>query len=345
MSELTRNFIIGLVSIVALIGFAALLMFFGELDLLPRKEYSITINMNVASGLRQGSPVQLNGVHIGSVAHVSLHESPPDARYPVRVVAMIKDIHRIPHDVDARVNQSLLAGTAVLQLHGSMPAEPTPDQFLVTDGKAQLFVFERPLLDEIRAELDDRTKPLIEALDSFNKLSATYIALGENLNELVRPLEPDDGDEDVVNVRRAMAKFNEVLDDAREALRLVNYWLADEQLLADAKQAVANARTLTEQATKTIEQYGKLAEKLHGDTDDVLMAILPVADEMAMTLAEVRVLLTTATEGRGTVAQLLKNPDLYQSLQDAAERLEQALTEVRLFIQKVKSEGLPTRIW
>jgi len=345
MSELTRNFIIGLVSIVALIGFAALLMFFGELDILPRKQYIVTVHMNMAGGLRTGSPVELNGVHIGSVARVDLHSSPPDPDYPVRVIANINQAQRIPVGVEAQVDRSLLAGTAVLQLIGSLSEPTAANQFHPTNGSAQLFLVERPLLEEIRAELDERTKPLLSALDSFNELASTYTSLGENLNELVRPVDPEHDDPDTPNVRQAMARFNEVLDDAREALRLVNHWLDDEQLRDDARQAVANARDLTEQAATTIEQYGRLADKLHDDADEVLHAILPVADEMAVTLDEVRLLLKTANEGDGTVAQLLNNPDLYESLNDAAERLEQALTDIRLFIEKARTEGLPTRIW
>lgn len=345
MTEPTRNFIIGLVSIIGLIGFATLLIFFGELDVLPRQKYVITVSMNMAGGLRTGSPVELNGVYIGTIEQVDLHPSPPDPAHPVRVIAFINKNQRIPRNVDARVDRSLLAGSAILQLIGSPPPEGEPKQYHPTDGTAELFLTEQPLLEEIRAELDERTKPLIDALDSFNELSATYISLGENLNELVRPLDLDTDAPDAPNIRQAMARFNAVLDDAREALRLVNHWLDDEQLRADAKQAVANARTLTEQATTTIEQYGKLADKLHGDVDEVLKAIVPLTDEMSMTLAEVRLLMNIATEGSGTIAQLLNNPDLYESLNDAAERLEQALTEVRLFIQKAKSEGLPTRIW
>ena len=73
----------------------------------------------------------------------------------------------------------------------------------------------------------------------------------------------------------------------------------------------------------------------------MVQRLLPVADELAVTLEEIRRLTTLATEGEGTVALLLNNPDLYLSLDDAATQLDEALREVRLFIQKVKAEGLP----
>jgi hypothetical protein len=43
------------------------------------------------------------------------------------------------------------------------------------------------------------------------------------------------------------------------------------------------------------------------------------------------------------MAQLLNNPDLYNSMNDAAVRLERALTEAQLLIEKFKAEGVPVR--
>jgi phospholipid/cholesterol/gamma-HCH transport system substrate-binding protein len=345
MSDLTRNFVIGLVSIVALIGFAVLLMFFGELKLLPTRHYEIQVHMNSAGGLRPGSPVELNGVYVGSIREVRLNERPDDPAFPVLAVAEIRERQLIPRAIDTRVDRALLAGSAVLQLIGPPPLDRDPANFLPQDGTGSISVVERSLMEGLRAELDERTKPLMAALDSFNELSETYIALGRNLSDLVRPLKPDEPEYDEQNLRVAIMKFTEVLSDAREAFKLANRWLSDEQLLADAKVAIANAKALTDQASKTIDQYGRLAQKLEGDVDEILKAVLPVADEMAVTLSEVRALLHTAREGRGTIARLLNDPDLYDSLTDAAERLEQTLTDVRLFIQKIRAEGLPTRIW
>jgi hypothetical protein len=38
---------------------------------------------------------------------------------------------------------------------------------------------------------------------------------------------------------------------------------------------------------------------------------------------------------------MLNNPDLYNALEDAATRLDHALRDVQLFLQKVSAEGLP----
>ena len=72
----------------------------------------------------------------------------------------------------------------------------------------------------------------------------------------------------------------------------------------------------------------------------VVRGLLPIADDVAVTLEEVRRLTTLASEGEGTIAEMLRNPDLYNSLDDAAVRLERTLVEIQLYIEKIKAEGL-----
>jgi hypothetical protein len=69
-------------------------------------------------------------------------------------------------------------------------------------------------------------------------------------------------------------------------------------------------------------------------------SLLRTADDVALTLEEVRRVTSVATDGEGTVAQLLSNPDLYNSLEDAATRLERTLVEIQLYIEKIKAEGI-----
>ena len=51
-----------------------------------------------------------------------------------------------------------------------------------------------------------------------------------------------------------------------------------------------------------------------------------------------------ASEGNGTVGMLLNNPDLYNSLTEAAVRLQRVLEEVQLLIEKLKAEGVQIKL-
>ncbi len=95
MSDAVRNFLVGAASIVALVGLAALLFLFGEMDWL-RPRYAVTINAPHATNLRTGSAVNLNGVPIGVVEDIVLW---PAAAYPVELILMIDDGVEIPATV------------------------------------------------------------------------------------------------------------------------------------------------------------------------------------------------------------------------------------------------------
>ena len=77
-----HSFLVGLTSILALIGLAVLMVVFGELEAPFESNYVVTIHTDNAAGLRAGSQVALSGVKIGRIGEVSLQ---PDQSYPVRI--------------------------------------------------------------------------------------------------------------------------------------------------------------------------------------------------------------------------------------------------------------------
>jgi len=54
-------------------------------------------------------------------------------------------------------------------------------------------------------------------------------------------------------------------------------------------------------------------------------------------------LLVDAREGKGTVGRLMQDPQMYNSLTDAANRLAAALKEAKLLLEKWKNEGLDVK--
>lgn len=339
-----RNFIVGLVSIIALVAFATLLMLFGELDELRTKRYDVQIYMNSAGGLRTGSTVELDGVPVGRVESLILDPSPDRPGYPVHVVARIHETVRIPVTTQGAVDAQLIAGAAILQLR-STPAPPGETlRYHPKDGKAELLIDHRPLLEQIVSELDTRTEPLIRAMESFDELSHTYIEVGRNLNNLIAPQNAQTiADGDSPNLHAAVVRFHDIIDETQMTLQLAQNWLGDEQLRHEIRAAVINARQLIEDAAATLSQVGEFTSQLESRADDLVARLVPIADELAVIFEQVRMMTQAATEGEGTIAQLLNNPDLYNNLNDATIRLERALREIQLFIQKASAEGLPVR--
>ncbi len=326
MNPTGRNFVLGLATLVALGGAGLLLLLFGEMEALVGGLYEVRLECPNAVGLRSGSGVELNGVPIGHIGEVT---NTRDEQYPVRIIALISEAVAIPAGVVPYATASLLGGSATLQLEGIGDATALP-----SDGTAVIRAPIRSRLAEDLVEaLDSRMDRLLDAMEEFRDLAS-------NLNDL---LGPADQPGEARNIRTAVETLNNVLDDVHDALALAQAWLGDEQLRTDARTAVTNANTLIEQATVTMEEFAQLASRIQTDSESVSKHLAPMLDELATTLEEVHGLVAAATQGDGTIAQLLNNPDLYESMNDAAIRLERALREVQLLAEKLKTEGIA--IW
>jgi len=329
MNQTGRNFVLGLATLVALGGAGLLLLLFGEMEMLVGGLYEVRLQCPNAVGLRSGSSIELNGVPIGHIGEVT--NTRDDQQYPVRIVALISEAVAIPAEVVPYATASLLGGSATLQLEGIGDATALP-----SDGTAVIRATIRSRLAEDLVEaLDSRMDRLLGAMEEFRELAS-------NLNDLLGPADPDQPG-GVRNIRTAVEMLNRVLDDVHEALVMAQTWLGDEQLRTDARTAVTNANALIEQATVTMEEFAELASRIQTDSESVSKHLAPMLDELATTLEEVHGLVAAATQGEGTIAQLLNNPDLYESMNDAAIRLEQALREVQLLAEKLKAEGIT--IW
>ena len=289
MKETTRNFVIGIVAILGVAGFAFLLLLFGNLTTSLRQKYDVTVHANQAMGVRLGSQVTLVGVPIGEVKAVTVVI---DSENPVQIILNIEGSIDIPAGVEATVSTSLIGGTARLDF--SIPVGyTTGGATLPHDGNAIV--------------------------------TANFEGLEERLSRTLS--------EKLAGLDLAMRRIDELGKDAQK-------WLGDEQMLADAKSAVAKANDLIDATASTVMALTKTANSLQGNANALLASVQPVFDQLSKTLAQVELLTKQAQDGKGTVGQLMSNPDLYNSLNDSAQRLKSTLGEVELLMKKVRAEGL-----
>jgi phospholipid/cholesterol/gamma-HCH transport system substrate-binding protein len=289
MKETTRNFVIGIVAILGVAGFAFLLLLFGNINTSLRQKYDVAVHANQALGLRLGSQVTLVGVPIGEVKAVTVVI---DSENPVQIILNIEGSIDIPAGVEATVSASLIGGTARLDF--TIPVGyTTGGATLPHDGNAIV--------------------------------TANFEGLEERISRVLG--------EKLAGLDLAMRRIDELGKDAQK-------WLGDEQMLADAKSAVAKANDLIDATSSTVMALTKTANSLQGNASAFLAGVQPVFDQLSKTLAQIELLTKQAQDGKGTVGQLMSNPDLYNSLNDSAQRLKSALGEVELLMQKIRAEGL-----
>ena len=157
---------------------------------------------------------------------------------------------------------------------------------------------------------------------------------------------PTDGSAEINRkiLSRLIEQITAELAPLIEAVEMVKSWLGDEQLRADTHQAIRKVTELIEHASDNLEKFSQAAAGIEADVDHLTKRLMPVLDELAITLEETRQLTRLASEGEGTIGQLLNNPDLYRSLTDAVTRLDRVLSEIQLLTEKIKAEGLGS-VW
>lgn len=331
-----RDMFIGLTALLGIAGFAWMLLIFGELSFLRAATYPVTLQLDQAGGLTRNSPVTLAGIKIGSIDGLA---TAADPREGVILTLKIDERVRVPRDVSVMLDRGFVGDTT---LSFSVPPErPTPDPGFLDPGET-LKRQSRGLLDQLSGILDSRLGALDEAARSFKELSETYVRVGRRAEEFLAPrtsAEVDAGQP--ANLASTLQRLDLALADARG-------WLGDEGLRTDARQAVNQVTEVMRRAGELVDAWTLAAADLRAGAATVTQNVESATRDFATltrgmndALHEVRSIAARINQGEGTIGQLVTNPDLYRSLDDAAKRLEKALLEAQLLIEKYRKEGIP----
>lgn len=313
MQSRLRDFIVGLTAIIALTGFATLLLLFGELTSIWQRRYPLVIKANASAGLRSGSQVTVNGVVVGTVEEIILELD--DRAHPVRIKALIDDRMSVPLDARPSVGLSLLGGGQRLDLQVPRDAPATSEMASRTSASVIYGQFESltDVLDQVKGAAS-------RAADAIAKLDGVFDQAGGVFDR----------------VGTAFDGVGRVAEQAERTLSKAEAWLDDEQLREDLRGTIFNAR----QATATI---ARITEGVEKDAPKFIANLTRASDQLSQAIGQFDALLRQAREGEGTVGRLMSNPDLYNNLNDAAQRLQAVLREATLLLQKVKQEGLDVK--
>lgn len=336
MQRSMRDMLVGLTVIIGLGGVAVLLILFGEFSVGAPQTYRVVLQLNQVSGISSASRVTLNGVLVGAVTDIVVSPNPRDGAI---VTLAIREPVRIPRD-SAIVLERGLVGEATL-LFRTTPGPPGSDADYI--GRDET-VSARALsaVDDIANAIEARMGGMAEATQAFTRLADTYTDVGRRAGELLEPRTPADVDSGAAaTIPSTLARLDSAVADAR-------LWLGDETFRGDARSLAAQMRGLLDSSANAVEQWTSAAQSLTARVDQVGAGATDALRDFAATTRALEEMLTEAQAvaakvngGQGTIGLLVNNPDLYRSLNDAANRLEKALTEAQLLIEKYRKEGVP----
>lgn len=337
MKQTGRDFLIGLTALLGAIGVIGTLVLFGEVVLSKPTGYPITLRLNQAEGLTPGGPVTMNGVRVGKITELATAADPRDG---VEIRILMEEGVRVPRDVSVMIARDLV-GDARLSLTAiRRPGEEREAGFIEPGETVEATA--KGLLDQISGLLDTRLEAVERAADSFTELAGTYRRVGERLEGYleVRSIEEVDAGAPA-SLAATLARLDRTLSEA-------DAWLGDEALRSDVRSTIDRTNQAISKVAETVDEWGETARVTRDASANIEQRIVEatieiqgVTTRMDAAAGELQAILASANRGTGTVAQLLNNPDLYNSIVDASRRIERAVFEAQLLLEKYRKEGIP----
>lgn len=333
MNEQHPNVAVGATALAGLIGLMALLFLFGYFPKWAERVYEVQVRLPSAYGLGTDARVYLSGIDIGRVGNIKLDEEGKG----VVVSCRIDERYRLPEGVRVELSSSVLGGGATLQfVVDRTEQDEAVTQYLPTDGSAVVYgesaspvgVFAK----ELRGALAQPLERFDRMADSLEQLTREWRDVGRNLNRLTEARTIDDVDDSdmVGNLSTVIARADERLAEMKQVLEGINRYVNDEQLYQDVRGTIAQGRKVAENFSKSVETLEQ--------------RYVALADDMSEAIGTLNEVLDRVNRGDGTVGKLMVDPELYDNLNDAAERLNVALEELQLLFEKMKDEGLKFKL-
>jgi len=331
---------VGVLVLVALVALAALIFLMsGSTGGIFSRKITLLSYFENSAGLKNGAPVNLEGVTIGTVTDIKI--VPARKLTPVEVTMKIGNRYRdavhtdstssletigVLGDTVADINSKTATGP-VVQNNAELKTNETPnlsDVIKSSQGTIEQLNTILAKVDHLADSLNSTKGSIGELInnpDLYNKAVATL----NQLSQLVDTVANGKGsigklvaDDTLYNrIDDIVAKLDKMSTELDEGKGTVGKLLKDETLANNLSQSVANADKLLADINAGKGGLGMIAKdpqfaaKLR-DTVDKLDSVLNRVDS-----------------GEGTIGQLMRNPSLYNNL-------DQSLTETRGLVAAIR---------
>ncbi len=281
---------------VAMIGLAwAGIRFLSGFDIFGRNSdyYAAYDQIN---GVQNASPIIMKGVKIGSVTGISFDPAHSDK---VVLHLTIQRRYRIPEDSEAKIFSNGLMGNKAIEIIYGTSAEYLRSGDTLRSGR------DRDLMDVAGSELEFFKQ-------HFSKIATELTTTLENLNGL---LERNAG-----NIDGTLSHLNELSGDMASVLG------SQKANLQQSIEHLAEFATMLGENSQRVDSIiGNLNQFSAQLTDEQLIARLGTA------IDELSALVASIDHGDGTMARLMNDPALYESVNGAVENLSELLADMKQY--------------
>lgn len=330
---------VGLTVIFASIVLAVLIFLISGTSGFFTRTFHLRTYFDNAGGLKEGAPVQVNGVDVGNVATIRVIQS----RNPTPVEIVLK-INTKYQSLVRKDSQAMIATAGVL---GSsyVDIDSTQAKGVQVQDNDELQIKGRPdLMDMVRASQStlqniqalvqrvDRIVGMIESgqgsIGKFITDPTLYNRLNTTLSEVqsvVGDISAGKGsigklvasDEMYNKLNSSVDKLNKVMDDIDAGKGTVGKLMKDDTLYKNANETMSKANTLIANLNAGKGTMGKLLsdEELAKKVDTTIDRLSKIVDELEA--------------GKGTAGRILKDPSLYNNIDQMTVEARELVKAIR----------------
>lgn len=301
----------GIVITIALLVLFFTVFFAGGLEDMLSPKTDIQAKIKDVKGLRNGSPVWIAGVEIGSVKNMKLHEE----HGTIITMSIRQDLlNFIKKDSVATVQTMGLLGDKYVELSaGSHQAMPIAKGDVI-EGKSQLEI--KDLVDASAGSISKITD-IVDKLDTFlEKIEKSEGTVGKLINDPAV----------YQNLSDSTKKLSIILKDFESSDGTLNMLIKDPTLYNKLMVAAAKVEDLTTKISEGKGTLGRLVSDptLYDNMNDASLKLSAVAHSI--------------NEGEGIAGTLLKDKELAKELKLTVTNLRDVLDELKILTKDIKEQ-------
>ncbi len=286
-----------------------------------------------ADGLRDGSEVQLAGVHIGKVESVSLlpPDSPEDAKIEA-VMAVDQELNnrpiteRIRTDSTAQlVATTLLANDKMINITpGTSKGSAVTENHVLDSTQAISINQLTETGNQLLQQINKIATPANEILNKANQGDGT---LGQIINndELYRSLDSTVGE-----TKLTMMKLQNTIDRVNKGEGSAGKIINDPALYNSLNQTVQQLEAISKDIRAGRGTAGKFItdEALYNETRQAIADLRVTASKLNGIADDFKLITTDLNEGKGTAGKFLKDEKLYEDARTTLARFSSTAEKI-----------------
>jgi len=296
---------VGVLVLVALVALAALIFLMsGSTGGIFSRKITLLSYFENSAGLKNGAPVNLEGVTIGTVTDIKI--VPAHKLTPVEVTMKIGNKYRNAVHTDSTSSLETIGvlGDTVVDINSKTATGPE------VQNNAELKTNETPNLSDVIKSSQGTIEQLNTILTKVDRLADSLNSTKGSIGELIN--NPDLYNKAVSTLNQ----LSQLVDSVANGKGSIGKLVADDTLYNHVNDTVAK---LDKMSTELDEGKGTLGKLLKDET---------LANNLSQSVANADKLLADINAGKGGLGMIAKDPQFAAKLRDTVDKLDSILNRV-----------------